>query len=94
MKEDYKIILLPTAQKHLDSLDRALKDRLLAKIKWLCRNPEILGQQPLSGLPPELKGLCKYRVGDYRILYRVDYKVRVMKIYAVKHRSQVYKELC
>ncbi len=93
MKANYKVILLPTAQKHLASLDKGLINKLGGKIGWLSKHPEILGQQPLTGLPPELKGLCKYRVGDYRIVYRVDHKQRIMKVYAVKHRSQVYKEI-
>jgi len=92
-ENNYNVILLPTAQKHLDSLDKALRDKFLAKIKWLSVHPEILGQHQLTGLSPELKGLCKHRVGDYRIIYRVDHNDKILKIYAVKHRSQVYKEI-
>jgi len=66
---------------------------MIIKIKWLSNHPEILGKQPLSGLPPELRGLNKYRVGDYRIVYWVDCKKMVLKIYAVRHRSQVYKKI-
>ena len=93
MKKEYEIILLPTAQKHMDSLDKPLIKKMITKIKWLSKHPELLGRQPLSGLPAELKGLCKYRVGDYRIIYRVNHGEAILKIYGVKHRSQVYNDI-
>ncbi|MBI5787757.1 MAG: type II toxin-antitoxin system RelE/ParE family toxin [Candidatus Schekmanbacteria bacterium] len=93
MQEKYKIILLPVAQKDLNSQDKILREKLISKIVWLSIHPEVLGQCPLSGLPPELKGLCKYRIGDYRIIYKVSHNDKIIKVYAVKHRSQVYKDL-
>lgn len=47
----------------------------------------------LVGMPPELEGLCKLRVGDYRILYWIHHDKRVVRIYRVQHRSEVYRGL-
>jgi mRNA-degrading endonuclease RelE of RelBE toxin-antitoxin system len=44
-------------------------------------------------MPPDLKGLQKYRIGDYRVLFWVDHSARLVTLYAVAHRSAIYKKL-
>lgn len=52
------------------------------------------GSQVSSKNPPkDLKGLQKYRIGDYRILLWVDHDKRVITIYGVEHRRSVYNDL-
>lgn len=51
-----------------------------------------LSVQPLLfGLPlrTPLKNYRKLRVGNYRVIYRVE--TEVVKIFAIQHRSVVYK---
>ena len=50
-------------------------------------------QNPLSGkrLHGELSGYYKYRVGDYRIVYRFDSKKSVVVVVKIEHRQGVYK---
>ncbi len=38
------------------------------------------------------KGHRRLRVGDYRIVFRVDVKKRIVTIVAIKHRKDVYEE--
>ncbi|MHB8104849.1 MAG: type II toxin-antitoxin system RelE family toxin [Dehalococcoidales bacterium] len=33
----------------------------------------------------------RIKVGDYRILYTVDKKHKVVKVYRIKHRSEAYR---
>lgn len=40
-----------------------------------------------------LKGHRRLRVGDYRIVFRVDIKKRIVTIVVIKHRKDVYEEL-
>jgi mRNA-degrading endonuclease RelE of RelBE toxin-antitoxin system len=47
----------------------------------------------LVGMPDELSGLCKLRVGDYRILYWIYPGKKRVRIYRVQHRSEVYRNL-
>lgn len=61
-----------------------------------CR-PEATGPEtlkfPLQHPPKDLKGLQKYRIGDYRILLWVDHKARQITLYGVEHRRSVYDDL-
>lgn len=39
-----------------------------------------------------LKGHRRLRVGDYRIVYRIEANKRIVVIIAIKHRKDVYEE--
>jgi mRNA interferase RelE/StbE len=41
----------------------------------------------------ELVGLWKYKVRRFRIVYEIDRKKRMLKIFAIGHRREVYEEL-
>ena len=44
-------------------------------------------------MPEDLAGLCKLRVGDYRILYWIYPAKKTVRIYRIQHRSEVYRKL-
>ena len=51
-------------------------------------------RSPQAGnMPDSLSGLCKLRVGDYRILYWVYHGQKLLRLYRVQHRSEVYRDL-
>ena len=54
-----------------------------------------LVQGPLEGhaLQQELSGLRSYRVGKYRIIYRIHDGERVIEILLVGRRRDIYEEL-
>lgn len=54
---------------------------------------DILKLNPLSGvkLHGELDSYYKYRIGDYRIVYRFNAKESVVIIVKMEHRQGVYK---
>ena len=56
----------------------------LAIEKRLTTKPDLYGKP----LRRSLKGCRKLRVGDYRVIYRVE--ERVVKILIIQHRSVVY----
>jgi mRNA interferase RelE/StbE len=41
----------------------------------------------------ELEGLWKFRVRRYRLVYAVDRRQRVIRIFAVGHRRGIYEEV-
>ena len=41
----------------------------------------------------ELAGLWKYKVRRFRMVYEVDRKKRLIRIFAIGHRREVYEEL-
>ena len=59
-------------------IQRAIEEKLADK-------PEIFGKP----LRRSLKGYRKLRVGDYRIIFRIE--KQLVKIFCIGHRSVVYK---
>ncbi|HXK28780.1 MAG TPA: type II toxin-antitoxin system RelE/ParE family toxin [Candidatus Binatia bacterium] len=54
-----------------------------------------LSADPLCSAPllRELSGLWKFKVRRFRIIYELDRKARVIRIFAIGHRREVYEEL-
>lgn len=86
----FQVQFLPEASAELASLDKAVAQRILKKLKWLAENFEDLAPEPLSG---ELKGLFKLRVGSYRVFYSVDRGERIITVHLLGHRREIYRSL-
>ena len=70
----------------LSGLNRDIKDRLKAAIgKRLTNAPQDYGK-PLRG---QLQSLWSLRVGDYRVIYRID--AEQVKIFQMVHRRDAYQ---
>jgi mRNA-degrading endonuclease RelE of RelBE toxin-antitoxin system len=41
----------------------------------------------------ELSGLWKFKVRRFGIIYELDRKARIIRIFAIGHRREVYEEL-
>lgn len=89
----YQIIFLPQAEKSLKLLASATAKRLIAKIEWLQANADRIIHHQLSSLPDDLKGLCRLRIGDYRVIYGVYHSAKTIKIYEIEHRSKDYRAI-
>jgi mRNA interferase RelE/StbE len=89
----YKIILLPDAEESFKEFDKSVQKRIAQKIDWLSVNADKVIHHPLTSLPADLRGLCRIRVGDYRILYWVYDEISQIKIYAIEHRSKDYRSV-
>jgi mRNA interferase RelE/StbE len=88
----YRIEIGPKADAQLAELDSAIGGSVERKILWLADNAAAMVHRRLVGMPNDLEGLCKLRVGDYRILYWVYRQQSVIRIYRVQHRSEVYRD--
>lgn len=74
--------------KDIPKLSTTHKKRIKSAIKGkISTEPEIFGKP----LRHSLKGYRKLRVGDYRIIFRVEKKT--VKIFYIGHRSTVYREI-
>ena len=74
-------------QKFLKKSDKATKIRILKYLKNVTTNPRVNGKSLSGGL----KGLWRYRVGDYRIICELRDKELIILVIEVGHRSIVYK---
>lgn len=84
----YKVEFTLRAEEDLSRIDRTIAKRIADKIEWLRQNIEYIIKEPLAG---EFKGTYKLRVGDWRIIYSVEQSLQEITIYAIEHRSKVYK---
>ena len=72
------------AIKAVDKADPPLRQTIKHAIQEIAVNP-LIGI-PLQGL---LKGLRRYRVGSYRIVYR--FTEEVLEIVSINHRKDAYR---
>ena len=84
---DYRLDIKPSAEKDLNRLDNAIFDRVDAKAGLLTDNPRPPGSKKLKGY----RDLWRMRVGDWRIVYSIDDRARVVTILRVAHRRDVYE---
>lgn len=77
------------AQKQLKALDRQVQLRLLNYLSDRiqgCKNPRHFGE-PLRS---NLAGLWRYRVGDYRLICKIEDERVTVLVLNIGHRSGVY----
>lgn len=89
----YRIEIGPKAESQLTELDAAIGASIERKIVWLGDNAAGILHRRLVGMPEDLLGLCKLRVGDYRILYWIYHERKLIRLYRIQHRSEVYRDL-
>ena len=89
----YRVIVLRSAETDLERLDSGNRRRILRRIAWLGENASQIIHHRLVNLPDELSGICRSRVGDYRILYWTYPQRALLKIYRIQHRREVYRQL-
>lgn len=82
----HKIEIIPSAKKDLDRLDKKFFTQIKNKIISLASTP-----RPPGCLKLTTEEGYRIRSGDYRILYRVDDKNKMVYIYRIKHRKESYR---
>jgi mRNA interferase RelE/StbE len=76
------------ALKDLKSLDKSNAKAIVDKVKdYLVKEPLSIGK-PLKGL---FKGMYRYRMGDYRVIYTVDKAEKTILILKVGARKDIYR---
>ena len=82
----YQVILKHSAEKELNALQTNIHNRIIKRLLTLEENPRPSGIKKLQG-----EESYRLRVGDYRVLYTIDDKVKKVFILAVGHRREVYR---
>ncbi|HEX3716370.1 MAG TPA: type II toxin-antitoxin system RelE/ParE family toxin [Verrucomicrobiae bacterium] len=89
----YRVEIGSNADTQLADLDAAIGASVERKIQWLAENAAVMVHRRLVGMPQDLAGLCKLRIGDYRILYWNYPAQKLVRIYRIQHRSEVYRRI-
>lgn len=85
----YRVMLSEEAVVYLRKIDNAMAVRIYS---WIgknlegCTNPRRIGK----ALKGNHSGEWRYRVGDYRLLARIEDEVITIYIFEIGHRSNVY----
>ena len=87
----YRVEIGSRADAQLAGLDSAIGASVERKILWLAENAAVMIHRRLVGMPDDLAGLCKLRIGDWRILYWIYHREEIVRIYRIQHRSEVYR---
>ncbi|HJT22676.1 MAG TPA: type II toxin-antitoxin system RelE/ParE family toxin [Nitrospira sp.] len=80
----YRLAFHPAVADDLATADPSMAQRLFDKTKWLASNAENLRHESVD---PDLPGLSKYAVGDWRIFYTLDRAGQFVNIHAIVRRS-------
>ena len=86
----WKIEIVPGAKKELDKLDRQVAKRILKflhKRVASLKNPRSIGDA-LKGY--KFGEYWRYRVGDYRIITKIEDNFLLIIVLRVGHRRQIY----
>jgi mRNA interferase RelE/StbE len=78
---------MPQAQKDLDTFSGKQLTKIEKTILVLYDEPRLHNSIKLSGGGSR----WRIRIGAYRILYEIDDKVKIVKIYRIAHRKEVYR---
>lgn len=87
----YKVEYTPKAIKELMKLDRGTSSMIYS---WIdknlinCTNPRGRGK----GLTGDLSGQWRYRIGDYRIIAKIDDNTVTILVLTAGHRREIYNK--
>lgn len=86
MNGPYRLRMKRSAERELRRLPSRDIERIVLEIQTLARNPRPLGCQKLA----TGEGY-RIRHGNYRIVYSIDDDQKVVEIYKIGHRREVYR---
>jgi mRNA interferase RelE/StbE len=84
---EYRVEVKESAIKELARLQSDIGKRILHSIEMLASNPRPIQSRKLSASISS----HRLRVGDYRVLYQVDDSEKLISVYKVGHRREIYR---
>ncbi|MBI1805406.1 MAG: type II toxin-antitoxin system RelE/ParE family toxin [Ignavibacteriae bacterium] len=82
----YRVIIPKSVSRELDKLPEDFLPRVLSCLTHLGRDPRLPGTAKLSG-----REAWRARVGDYRIIYEIHDKEKLVLVMKVRHRREIYR---
>jgi mRNA interferase RelE/StbE len=83
----YTIVLARSAERDLEGVPSTMEQRVEKAIDNLAENPRPPGVRKLRGTTD----LWRIRVGDYRVVYRIDDSQRLVDVTHIRHRRDAYE---
>ena len=86
----WQIKIDESLEKTLKKIDNEKRKRIFDFLRLrvaVSENPRTLSE-PMKG---NFAGLCRYRVGDYRIICRIEDDILTVLVLKIGHRKNIYK---
>lgn len=83
----YEVLLERAAERDLKALTANLFQRIVPRIRDLAHNPRPPGCHKIVGS----KNDWRIRIGDYRVIYEIDDRKKLVKVMRIRHRREVYR---
>jgi mRNA interferase RelE/StbE len=85
----FRVVYEKRVSKDLDKIPNNIVRKILTIFNELSVNPMPIGSKKLSGKD----AFYRIRQGDYRIVYLIDYKKKLVQIVLIVHRKDVYRQI-
>jgi mRNA interferase RelE/StbE len=86
--DSYEIRWKRSAERDLRNIDPQQVHQIIKAVESLVDNPFPPQHRKLRGSERDYRT----RVGDYRVIYQVDIKTKIVIIYHVRHRKEAYRK--
>ena len=83
----YEVVITKSAQREIHKLTNDIVKLSIEAISKLGENPRPVGSIKLEGS----NNGYRVRIGNYRIIYTIEDKIRIVQIESVKHRKEAYE---
>ena len=84
---EYRVSFARAADRDYQNLPRSVQERAGSAIDALAKNPRPRGIKKLR----VAADLWRFRVGDYRVIYRIDDGQRLVDVTHIRHRRDAYE---
>ena len=85
----FEVVLSPSASEFYAAVDKPLASKLARCFRRLEAKPR--EGNNVKRLKGEWSGYLRYRVGDWRVIYRVDDVAKRVNVLVIAHRRDVYE---
>jgi len=83
----YRVVAERSAEKDLRRLPLDARLRVTDALRSLPNNPRPIGSRKLAGTKHD----WRIRDGAYRVIYEIADSIRVVRVYRIRHRREVYR---
>ena len=87
MTVSYEVRFIKSFERDLRGLPRLMIPVVVDKALKLSMTPRPMQSKKLRGSKDEYR----LRIGDYRVFYTIDDKMKIVTVYHVAHRREAYK---
>ena len=83
----YELRFVKSFEKDLRNLPRPMISSVVEKVLKLSVTPRPMQSKKLKGSHDEYR----LRIGNYRVFYTINDKMKIIKVYHVAHRREAYR---